>query len=171
MKADIVSHERGHLRLMVPSDLEQVLKWRNHENIRKYMFTQHKIKMDEHKKWFKKSLKNPDKHLLIFEAEGSSVGFLQFKSLNSGLVADWGFYLAPDAPKNVRKNFGKIALAYGFDKLNFHKICGRALAINEKSIRFHLDLGFRQEGRLREQYFDGKNYYDVICFGILNSEN
>jgi UDP-4-amino-4,6-dideoxy-N-acetyl-beta-L-altrosamine N-acetyltransferase len=51
-----------------------------------------------------------------------------------------------------------------------HKLCGQALAFNERSIRFHQNLGFRREGVLRQQHFDGEQYHDVVCFGLLASE-
>ena len=85
-------------------------------------------------------------------------------------MADWGFYAAPDAPKGTGRQLGKAVQYYVFVQAGLHKLCGQALVYNERSIRFHQSLGFQQEGILREQHFDGQNYHDVVCFGLLASE-
>ena len=98
------------------------------------------------------------------------MGFVQLSQVHGGPVADWGFYAAPDAPKGVGRRLGNAALKYAFETLGLHKICGQSLIHNESSIRFHYALGFQQEGLLKEQHYDGQNYFDVMCFGLLVSE-
>jgi RimJ/RimL family protein N-acetyltransferase len=65
---------------------------------------------------------------------------------------------------------GNATLHYGFIELGLHKICGQALDFNERSIRFHERLGFKQEGVLQDQHYDGQNYHAVVCFGLLAEE-
>ena len=88
----------------------------------------------------------------------------------AGGIADWGFYAAPDAPKGTGRKLGASALTYAFARLELHKVCGQALDFNERSIHFHLRLGFQQEGVLREQHFDGEQYHGIVCFGLLATE-
>lgn len=159
----------SRIRLMTIDDLERVLCWRNSLDVRRFMFTQHEITLDEHIRWFNKVSKDPDKHLLIFEKDGVSQGFVNINELG-GQVADWGFYTAPDSPKGTGFQLGQAALSYAFDILELHKVCGQALEFNERSVRFHLRIGFQQEGRLREHYYDGHEYHAVICFGLLRHE-
>lgn len=161
-------HDR--VRLMTNDDLHRVLGWRNHPDIRRYMYTQHEIAMEEHQRWFERAAQDQSKHLLIFEVGATPFGFIHFSQLSNGVIADWGFYVAPDAPKGYGRRLGRAALDYAFGELHLHKICGQALAFNERSIRFHRSLGFQQEGRLREQHFDGQQYHDVFCFGLLQPE-
>ena len=78
--------------------------------------------------------------------------------------------LAPDAPKGSGRQLGRAALNHAFRQLKFHKVCGQALAYNQRSIQFHQSLGFEQEGILRDQHFDGERYHHVICFGLLSHE-
>ncbi len=160
----------NHIRLMTKDDLHLVLIWRNHPDIRRHMYTQHEITLEEHQGWFERASHDQSKHLLIFEADATPWGFIQFSQLGSSAIADWGFYVAPDAPRGYGRRLGRSALDYAFGDLYLHKICGRVLAFNERSIRFHRALGFHQEGRLREQHFDGQQYHDVFCFGLLQPE-
>lgn len=158
------------LRPMESRDLELVLGWRNHPEIRRYMYTQHAITLEEHSRWFERKSIDPDFHLLIFEAEGCSLGFINIHQIAAGGIADWGFYAAPDAPKGTGRRLGQAALHYAFAEAGLHKLCGQVLAFNKSSVRYHLALGFTQEGILRHQHFDGQHYHDVVCFGLLASD-
>lgn len=160
----------GHIRRMRESDLYQVLTWRNHPEIRRYMYTQHEIQLDEHHAWFLQASQNPRKHLLIYEENGVALGFINIGETGSLGVADWGFYATPDAPAGSGRRMGYAALYHAFVVLGLHKICGQALVYNERSIRFHQRLGFQQEGILRDQHHDGTHYHDVVCFGLLSGE-
>jgi UDP-4-amino-4,6-dideoxy-N-acetyl-beta-L-altrosamine N-acetyltransferase len=155
---------------MVHTDLERVLAWRNHPDVRGYMYTQHEIKLDEHQRWFERRLQDPKNQLLIFEVDQQPSGFVNFTQTGNGGIADWGFYLASDAPKGSGRQLGLLSLSHAFTKLNLQKVCGEALAYNNRSILFHQALGFQQEGTLRDQHFDGERYHNVICFGLLARE-
>lgn len=160
----------SQIRRMVHADLERVLAWRNHPDVRHYMYTQHEITLDEHQRWFERSLLDPKKHLLIFEQNQQPRGFVNFSEVASGGIADWGFYAAPEAPKGSGRQLGRASLDHAFTQLKLHKVCGQTVAYNERSVRFHQTLGFQQEGTLRDQFFDGEHYHHVICFGLLSHE-
>lgn len=158
------------IRLMTEGDLEQVLFWRNHPNVRRNMYSQHEISLEEHSRWFYLALQDPGRHLLVFETNRTPRGFFQINQISGGGVADWGFYAAPDAPKGTGRALGEAALQYVFETLRLHKLCGQAVVFNEPSIHLHLSLGFQREGFLRQQHFDGEHYHHVVCFGLLCSE-
>jgi UDP-4-amino-4,6-dideoxy-N-acetyl-beta-L-altrosamine N-acetyltransferase len=163
-------HGGRRVRPMLHSDLERVLGWRNHPEVRRYMYTQQEIALDEHRKWFERTLQDRKKHLLIYESCGESLGFVNIGELGCGHIADWGFYAAPDAPRGTGRQLGSAALQHAFGDLHLHKVCGQVLAVNERSLRFHESLGFRPEGVLRDQHFDGERYHDIVCFGLLRDE-
>lgn len=158
------------IRPMAERDLVEVLSWRNHPEVRRYMYTQNVISLEEHARWFAEESQDPQKHLLVFEMDTVPVGFVKIHQISNGGTAEWGFYVAPDAPKGVGGALGWAALRYSFESAKLHKICGSVLAFNERSIRYHLRLGFQQEGFLRQHCFNGQQYHDVVCFGLLASE-
>ena len=155
---------------MVHADLDRVLAWRNHPNVRGNMFSQHEISMDEHQRWFELNLLDPKKHLLIFEVKQQPLGVVNFNEAGNDGVAEWGFYVAPDAPKGSGRKLGRAALNHAFTNLKLNKVCGQALGYNIRSIKFHKSLGFQQEAILLDKYFDGERFYQVICFGLLFKE-
>jgi UDP-4-amino-4,6-dideoxy-N-acetyl-beta-L-altrosamine N-acetyltransferase len=155
---------------MVHADLACVLAWRNHPDVRRYMYTQQEITMEQHCQWFERASQDSRRHLLVFESDGQPLGFANFGVAACGRVADWGFYAAPDAPRGTGRRLAQAALDHAFGPLGLHKVCGQVLAYNERSLRFHGAAGFKQEGILRDQHFDGERYHDVVCFGLLHHE-
>lgn len=160
----------NRLRPMQANDLGMVLKWRNHPDVRRYMYTQHEIGPEEHRQWFERASQDTTKHLLIFEVANTPIGFVNVTQHQQGLIADWGFYLAPDAPRGSGYQLGQAVLHFVFSELGLHKLCGQVLASNERSLRFHQRLGFHQEGVLRDHHFDDKQFHAVVCFGLLHYE-
>lgn len=158
------------LRPMVHDDLALVLAWRNHADVRRYMYTQDEIGLEQHRAWFDSALLNDRRQLFVFEADGQALGTVNFTRPAAGTVADWGFYAAPDAPRGTGRRLGSSALAHAFGDLGLHKVSGEVLSFNERSLRLHAALGFCREGVLRDQHFDGRRYHDVVCFGLLKRE-
>ncbi|HEY0596053.1 UDP-4-amino-4,6-dideoxy-N-acetyl-beta-L-altrosamine N-acetyltransferase [Sphingopyxis sp.] len=166
-------HEKtagGRLRPVGEEDLRELLSWRNHPDVRRFMFTSREIEWEEHCRWFTRCLAEPGRHLLIYEAGGVDLGFVNLSGVHAGGIAEWGFFLVPGAPRGSGMRLGAATLDHVFGERHAHKLCGQAIANNDRSIAFHQRLGFRQEGVLRDQHFDGANYLDVICFGLLAQE-
>lgn len=161
---------RHRLRPMTEADLEMVLLWRNHSEVRRYMYTTHEISLEEHRNWFSRVSRESTVNLKIYELLGQACGYVNITRGRCAEVAEWGFYLAPDAPRGAGRSLGKHALNFAFNELNLHKVCGQALGFNERSIGFHKRLGFTEEGCLRDQHFDGTAFHDVVCFGLLENE-
>lgn len=160
----------GLVRPMTVQDLSTVLAWRNHPDVRAVMFHQHEIGIEEHRSWFERSCGEEGRHLLVFEQDGQPRGFMNLHIKSAGAIADWGFYVAPAAPKGTGRALGRSSLDHAFHVLNAHKVSGRVLACNQRSIKFHHALGFLEEGVLRDHHFDGHGYHDVVCFGLLRRE-
>jgi RimJ/RimL family protein N-acetyltransferase len=64
----------------------------------------------------------------------------------------------------------RLLINYGFQQLNLHRISSAAAAFNERSIKLHKQLGFIEEGRLRQAMFKNGQYHDRVEFGILREE-
>jgi UDP-4-amino-4,6-dideoxy-N-acetyl-beta-L-altrosamine N-acetyltransferase len=152
---------------MVESDLPIVLEWRNHPAVRKFMVTQHEISPEEHYEWFLRRKGDVSHRRMILMDGELSLGFVQFSPVSPGGIAEWGFYACPDAPSGTGRIIGQASLHYAFAVLGLHKVYGKAIEANLKSIAFHQKMGFSEEGRLQDQWrIDGK-YHTVVCFGLL----
>lgn len=166
----MIPAEKYSIRPMLEDDLEIILSWRNHPDIRRYMYAQHEIELEEHTTWYNNNCNKPGRHMLIFEVNNKPAGFANISELLQSAIADWGFYIAPGSAKGTGTELAILVLNYAFEKLGLYKVCGQVLAYNIVSVNFHLGLGFLKEGVLRDQYFDGYRYHDVIHFGLLADE-
>ena len=155
------------IRKMISEDLPMVLGWRNHADVRRHMFTQHEISLDEHHNWFSNASRDTGRSLLIVEEDKQAIGYVQFTNIGDGGVADWGFYTRPDSHKGTGRKLGVMALNHAFSSLKLHKVCGQAIISNRASIAFHQRLGFTLEGVLRDQQRINGTYHTLYCFGLL----
>jgi len=155
---------------MTADDLARVLRWRNHPGVRAFMFTRHEISPPEHARWFARADADPDRHLLIYEIDGEPLGFASVaRGADSG-VADWGFYLAPGAPRGSGTALGAAVLDHAFRVLGLDQVRGEALAFNTASLRMHEKLGFRRTGERRQPDERGEGEQAVICFALQREE-
>jgi UDP-2,4-diacetamido-2,4,6-trideoxy-beta-L-altropyranose hydrolase len=153
LAAIMLDETTPRLRPMRESDLDQVLVWRNTLEIRRCMIHSEEISPKTHTDWFQRHRDNPDRALLIAEAKGHPFGFVQFTGIQTSSSPEWGFYVAPGAPKGSGNLLGRLALEYAFNTLGLHCITGRSLPENQASIRFHERLGFRpqEDSEVREE--------------------
>ena len=158
------------VRALTEDDLPMVLAWRNHPAVRGLMLTQHEITLEEHRQWFGRVKHDKSRQQLIVMDGTLPLGFVQFNSVSQGGIADWGFYLRPDAPSGSGTKLGQAALMHAFNVLGLHKVCGQAIESNAASIAFHQKMGFREEGRLRDQQRILDWYHTLVCFGLLAKE-
>jgi UDP-4-amino-4,6-dideoxy-N-acetyl-beta-L-altrosamine N-acetyltransferase len=158
------------VRKMGAKDLVETLEWRNHSEVSRFMFTQHKISFAEHSHWFNKAIQDNTRQLLIIEECGTPIGFVQFSNVDTGGVADWGFYVRPNSVKGLGIKLCTAALDYAFCTLHLHKVNGQAIVGNQASINIHERLGFKKEGELRDQKRINDLHHTLICFGLMVNE-
>ena len=78
----------------------------------------------------------------------------------------------PDAVKGVPVAVEALKLLYefAFDHLGLQRLHGAVVAENRKMLKWHLYLGMKEEGRLREhQFLDGR-FHDIVCVGMMEHE-
>ena len=163
-------HESCCIRSLTRADLAVVLAWRNHPDVCRYMLTQHRIGLDEHVQWFEQKSQDASCQLLIVEEGAIPIGYVQFNNISPEGICDWGFYTNPALPPGAGKKLGRVALNHAFNEMRWHKVHAKVISFNQKSIAFHLRLGFKQEGVLGEHVGLQGAYRSLICFGLLRSD-
>ena len=136
------------LRPIGQVDLDLLLSWRNHPDVRGSMYHQALIQKEQHYNWHKAVMSDPSRIALIFCASGLPTGYVSFELDNSleSNCATWGFYLAPGAARGMGQMLGETALNYAFSKLKLDCVFGEVISNNLKSQNFHQRMGFRVKG-------------------------
>jgi len=162
----------SQLRAMEVNDLQQIWAWRNSERIRNAMIGNHVISWEEHCHWFDKQQRDETSTYFVYEQEGRPVGVVNFTHIHrEHLTCYWGFYLGEDGlPKGTGTMMGKLALQYAFEHLGIRKVCAEVLGDNIASKNFHIKLGFRQEGVLKEHIWKKGAFIDLVCFALFRDD-
>ena len=64
----------------------------------------------------------------------------------------------------------RLMIEYGFNRLNLHRIDLGVFAEHQAAVRCYEKVGFKVEGRMREDLFQGGEYKDRLWMGLLRSE-
>jgi UDP-4-amino-4,6-dideoxy-N-acetyl-beta-L-altrosamine N-acetyltransferase len=166
----MIIRDACRLRLMLESDLDLVLQWRNREKIRRAMYNDQPIERAEHYAWFERVAREQKTHHFIFEYDMTPLGVINVVDINATANrCAWGFYVgAEHAPQGTGSAMGFVALEHLFENMGFHKVIGEVLSDNEASLRYHRRLGFGEEGKLVDQVCKGDRFLDVITFAIFD---
>jgi [ribosomal protein S5]-alanine N-acetyltransferase len=76
--------------------------------------------------------------------------------------AAWGRGIMPEALHAV--------IRFGWDQMGLNRIEADCSADNAASIRVLEKLGFKLEGRQRDQYYEEDGYHDLLLWGLLKRE-
>lgn len=161
----------GELRAIEDGELELMLSWRNHPNVRMNMYTTHEIALDDHLQWWKNVQVNPRQQYFMYASAARPLGVVGFTDINTqSSNASWAFYAAPDAPRGTGSRMELLALDHAFEQLKLHKLHCEVLAFNVPVLKLHQKFGFRVEGIFREQHKTATGFVDIHRLGLLAHE-
>jgi UDP-4-amino-4,6-dideoxy-N-acetyl-beta-L-altrosamine N-acetyltransferase len=167
----------GHIILvnfitLSEDEIEMILKWRNDESIRRWMYNNDIITDGNHKKFVENLKSDMKNYYYLCKKDDVYIGVSYFQNLDFiNKRSYWGIYTRPD--KKI-KDAGKIILNSFFDlgfeiiKLNTIKL--EVIENNEKAINFYKKNGFHFEGKLRKYVVKNSESFDVFVMGILKEE-
>ena len=135
--------QAAFVRPVREEDSALIHRWRNHPDIRRFMFDNCEIPWPNHEQWFARALADPDFAMLVYCAGGQPLGYASFRRRDKG-VYEWGFYTAPDAPRGHGTRLGRLALQYAFAELGARRVLARVLPHNAASLALHRKLGFAE---------------------------
>lgn len=139
---------------------EKVRIWRNNEEIKKYMFTNHQISKEEHNRWIEKLKNDENKKAWIIKNDKKPIGFVQLLNIDFiNRTTEWGFYIYDKKARG--KGFGYASLLklmkIVFEEMNLEKMCTKVLENNNIALKLYKKFGFENEGKLKEKLDrDGK---------------
>jgi len=153
----------------ITDDEKEIIRnWRNHENVRKMMYSDHVITIEEHSK-FIAGLRNDLKNFYwMVRRNRENIGTISlnrvdFKNSNAYI----GIYTNPYL-SGMGRLLNECLKKLAFDEGKLHTLKLEVIEDNEKAINFYKKEGFKEEGRLKEFVFKTNKWLDVIVMGIIN---
>ena len=159
------------LRNLEKEDLDIILKWRNSEYIKRFMFHDQTISKEEHYKWFN-SVQHDVNVLKLFLYKNRPIGFVNITNIDKvNNICSWGFYIGErDAPSKSGTVMGILALDYIFYSLGSRKLCAEVMDYNIPSLNYHKKFGFQEEGILKKQIRKNNVLVDIHLFALFFEE-
>jgi UDP-4-amino-4,6-dideoxy-N-acetyl-beta-L-altrosamine N-acetyltransferase len=143
-------------------DKKIVLAWRNNPEVKRWMYNNKDISLENHLK-FIDSLKNSDdKRYFIIKQNHKYIGVIDFTNITK-ISAEFGLY------SNVKlKGVGKLLLStlcdYGFEKLGVQKLIAKVFETNQRAINLYTKFNFKV---VDEKTINDKK---VICMELKNED-
>jgi UDP-4-amino-4,6-dideoxy-N-acetyl-beta-L-altrosamine N-acetyltransferase len=175
LRKDILINEYILVNFINLSDDEklEILKWRNDENIRKWMFNDKIIEAGNHLK-FIENLKTDDKNFYwrVSDNAGLKYGVISLNKIDMENGNSYlGIYKNPDLDKaGAGMVLMKALFHAAFKLLGLHALKLEVTGGNERAINFYHKAGFCKEGRLREFLNKDGRRLDVVVMGIMRGE-
>jgi len=172
----MLSDDLIYLRKLESTDLDQTWTWINDPGVYLKIGSQVPISKSAQQKWFERVDQSSDKIILaICLKEGDvHVGNVSLDSIeNRHRTARLSIFVGDTAQrgKSIGTRAIKLLANYAFSFLNLNRIWCKATDGDEQIVRFYENLGFKQEGVMRQhEFIDGK-YVDKMIFGLLKDES
>ena len=160
------------IRRIQESDLNTRVEWMNNESVYRNMHFIPPISLENTRRWFVKNQTSNSRIDVVFEDNGIIVAMGGLTNIDH-MLRKAEFYIFVN-PELHQKGYGKqstyLLCKYGFEVLQLHKIFLYANSDNEGAIKTYESVGFRLEGRLRDELLRGEEFADRLYYGILSSD-
>lgn len=162
------------LRLVNQSDLDNIRHWRNAPSVRKTMFTDHVISVEEHLSWWKSIRNDASRLCLLYVHDGVEAGVVNFFDINHELqTCHWGFYLSYDIEGAQFKlqawqSLEEEAIDYAFNELKCQQLFCETFRFNQPVLEMHKRFGFVEVSIEKRQ--KGETEQDVVVTALTSDQ-
>jgi len=164
------------LKVPEENNLEKMLMWRNKsENIQYYREYRY-LTMQNQKEWFKNKIVNDDtwQYFCVFPKDKPDlligiVGLIYIHPVYK--TAEFAITLGDKSykGKGYGKDMLKTIIRHGFNNLNLNRIWCEVYS-NNAAIDLYRNIGFKDEGMMRQTVFKNGSYHDSYILGMLKQD-
>ncbi|OCL83440.1 MULTISPECIES: UDP-4-amino-4,6-dideoxy-N-acetyl-beta-L-altrosamine N-acetyltransferase [Arcobacteraceae] len=140
-----------------------ILEWRNNPEVRKWMYNQHIIKLEEHLNFIENLKINKDKLYFLLKKDGDNLGVIYFVDINSEF-SYFGFYGNPNSVSGIGRVLEETSIKFAFDVLKVNRLKLEIFENNIKVINLHKKYKFKEVDRKIV------NNINVICMELKNED-
>ncbi|MEK7248387.1 MAG: GNAT family protein [Chloroflexota bacterium] len=164
------------LRAVEPGDAANAYKWINDGDVTRYLMARYPYSLASEQDWVANASKPNDYSEARFAIETKEGVHIGLCGLHRGRpeerTADLGIMIG-DKDYHER-GFGTDAMLtmirFGFEQMNLHRVSLGVFDFNQRAQAVYRKVGFVEEGRDRDAYFQDGRYWDVIRMSVLEDE-
>lgn len=168
-----------NLRAPDLADLERNHRWINDRDVTKYLggTARYAMSMAAEEAWMRTLCSQQMSYERVFFAietkDGRHIGNTNlFNSSPEVRLAELGIMIGDKEYWN--RGYGTDAMLtlvrFGFEQMNLHRIALGVFAFNDRAQAVYRKVGFVEEGRERDAYYQDGRYWDVLRMSILREE-
>lgn len=165
------------LRAIEKDDLPRFVEWFSDPDVRRYLDMYLPFSMAQEERWFERLQDQMEKQELVMltieTSDGAHIGNISLFDINwKDRHAELGITIGDKDywSQGYGSDAVRTMLGLAFDDMNMHRVYLRVHADNPRAIKCYENVGFQQEGTLRESVFRGGTYRDAYLMGILAPE-
>ncbi len=140
--------------------LEMILMWRNDSSIKKWMFTQEDIKLEDHLHFVDSLKNNTTKEYFLVKQTNQYIGVIDFCNITQKSVT-MGVYKNPKV-SGVGDALMETIIAYSFNQLGVETIYSEVFEENTKALQLYKSFGFNH---IDSKILDKRK---VICMELID---
>jgi UDP-4-amino-4,6-dideoxy-N-acetyl-beta-L-altrosamine N-acetyltransferase len=146
-------------------NLEQkkmILEWRNHPDVRKWMYTNDKISLKNHLEFIESLINNKNKAYFLLQDEIESIGVVDFYNFTRN-SCEFGFYSNPFSKViGIGRIMEEASINYAFEVLGLEILKLEVYSDNIQVRNLHKKYKFQESG------VKSVNDKEVICMELKN---
>ena len=125
---------------------KMILKWRNHPNIREWMYNQKEISIESHLNFIESLKTSKDKIYFLVKIGKEYIGTIYFTNIKyQNKSTYFGLYSNPYSKvPGIGRILEKIAIDYAFNTLNINTLKLEVFENNKIVINLHKKFNFKQ---------------------------
>ena len=168
-----ITGEKVVLRPIEMEDTDDILRWRNSQNVRKNFIYQEEFTREIHENWMRTKVATGlvIQFIIIEKSTGRKIGSTYLKNIDSkNKNAEFGIFIGEE--DSYGKGYGSetaiLMKQFTFHDLKLHKLYLRAFRRNAGAVKSYEKAGFQLEGIAREQVRGNEKFEDLVFMAILN---
>jgi UDP-4-amino-4,6-dideoxy-N-acetyl-beta-L-altrosamine N-acetyltransferase len=143
---------------------------RNEEGVRRWMYTDHVIGVNEHLSWINR-LKTDDRQIVFVILAQEPVGVVSVNAIDRHhRKADWAYYLTQTARGGLGAAVEFSFINFIFDSLDIDKLNCEVIAGNDAVVKLHKKFLFQEEGFRKSNIIKSGNRIGVHFLGLTKDE-
>ena len=124
---------------------KMVLSWRNHPDIKKWMYTDSDISLENHLNFIDSLKDRKDKLYFLVKKDDEYIGVINFTDIKAESL-EMGIYSKPSA-KGLGSILLKTIIEYAFDTLKIKRIFAEVFSENSRAYNLYKKYGFNEIGK------------------------
>jgi len=165
------------LRAIERADLPSLLEWRNRPDYRRYFREVRELSLAQQQQWYEHVvLGDPNTRMFAIVEKDSkrllgACGLCYIDWLRRS--ADFSIYVGADnlyIDAKLAPDTARIMMKYGYGELNLHRLWAEIYDFDEPKKRLFDTLGFKLDGRFRDNHWAEGRWHDSLFYSRLSSD-